>query len=118
MPLMSRMSKWVGNIRQSLRHLMAQEIYPKDSEYASNTLRKIILDQLDQHRDDAGFPMKPQKILSDVRSVLAEDDILISDVGAHKMWIARMYPCYQPNTCIISNGFASMGIALPGAFGR
>ncbi len=106
----------VGNIRQSLRHLMAQEIYPKDSEYASNTLRKIILDQLDEHRDDAGFPIKPQKILSDVRSVLAEDDILISDVGAHKMWIARMYPCYQPNTCIISNGFAAMGIALPGAF--
>jgi acetolactate synthase-1/2/3 large subunit len=105
----------VGNIRQSLRHLMAQEIYPKDSEYASNTLRKIILDQLDEHRDDTGFPMKPQKILSDVRSVLAEDDILISDVGAHKMWIARMYPCYKPNTCIISNGFASMGIAMPGA---
>ena len=106
----------VGNIRQSLRHLMAEEIYPKDSEYASNTLRKIIIDQLNEHRDDAAFPMKPQKILSDVRSVLAEDDILISDVGAHKMWIARMYPCYQPNTCIISNGFASMGIALPGAF--
>ena len=105
----------VGNIRQSLRHLMAQEIYPKDSEYASNTLRKIILDQLDEHRDDKEFPMKPQKILSDVRSVLAEDDILISDVGAHKMWIARMYPCYKPNTCIISNGFASMGIAMPGA---
>ncbi len=105
----------VGNIRQSLRHLMAQEIYPKDSEYASNTLRKIILNQLDEHRDDTAFPMKPQKILSDVRSVLAEDDILISDVGAHKMWVARMYPCYKPNTCIISNGFASMGIAVPGA---
>lgn len=106
----------VGNIRQSLRHLMAEEIYPKDAEYASNTLRKIILDQLNEHRDDADFPMKPQKILSDVRSVMAEDDIVISDVGAHKMWIARMYPCYQPNTCIISNGFAAMGIALPGAF--
>ena len=43
------------------------------------------------------------------------DDILISDVGAHKLWISRMYPVYKPNTCIISNGFASMGIALPGA---
>lgn len=106
----------VGNIRQSLRHLMAEEIYPKDADYASNTLRKIILDQLNTHRDDADFPMKPQKVLSDVRSVLAEDDIVISDVGAHKMWIARMYPCHQPNTCIISNGFAAMGIALPGAF--
>ena len=84
---------------------MPQTLYEK-SYWISST----------EHRDDADFPMKPQKILSDVRSVLAADDIVISDVGAHKMWIARMYPCYQPNTCIISNGFAAMGIALPGAF--
>lgn len=42
-------------------------------------------------------------------------DIVISDVGAHKMWIARHYNCYEPNTCIISNGFATMGIGVPGA---
>jgi acetolactate synthase-1/2/3 large subunit len=46
---------------------------------------------------------------------MGEDDILLSDVGAHKMWIARQYNCYHPNTCIISNGFATMGIAVPGA---
>jgi acetolactate synthase-1/2/3 large subunit len=50
-----------------------------------------------------------------VRKALGDEDILISDVGAHKMWIARMYQAEAPNTCIISNGFASMGIALPGA---
>ncbi|MFQ5692423.1 MAG: thiamine pyrophosphate-dependent enzyme, partial [Nitrospinota bacterium] len=43
------------------------------------------------------------------------EDILLSDVGAHKMWVARLYPAYEPGTVIISNGFASMGIALPGA---
>ncbi len=59
--------------------------------------------------------MKPQKILNDIRKVMGREDILISDVGAHKMWIARHYHCYQPKTCIISNGFASMGIAVPGA---
>ena len=60
-------------------------------------------------------PLKPQKILWDLRQVLAPDDIVISDVGAHKMWMARMYQAERPNTCIISNGFASMGIAVPGA---
>ena len=45
------------------------------------------------------------------------EGIAISDVGAHKMWMARMFRCEYPNTCIISNGFASMGIALPGAIG-
>jgi len=42
-------------------------------------------------------------------------DILLSDVGAHKMWIARHYQCHEPNTCLIPNGFCSMGFALPGA---
>lgn len=59
--------------------------------------------------------MKPQRIIRDVRKALGRKDILISDVGAHKMWIARLYYCYEPNTCIISNGFATMGIGLPGA---
>ena len=65
--------------------------------------------------NDDGFPIKPQKIVWDLREVLGSDDIAISDVGAHKMWMARMYRAEQPNTCIISNGFASMGIAVPGA---
>jgi acetolactate synthase-1/2/3 large subunit len=59
--------------------------------------------------------IKPQKFLYDLRKFLSKDDILISDVGAHKMWIARHYPCYEPNTCIIPNGFCSMGYALPAA---
>ena len=78
-------------------------------------LRDHVTEELHEHDDDVGFPMKPQRILSDVRSVLGRDDILISDVGAHKMWVARHYPVYCPATCIISNGFCSMGIALPGA---
>lgn len=103
----------LGNIGSSL-DLIAERAKPKDSNY-STTLREIILKEIEEYADDTGFPVKPQKILSDVRSVLGEEDIVISDVGAHKMWIARMYPTYKPNTCIISNGFASMGIALPGA---
>ena len=62
------------------------------------------------------FPMKPDRILKDVRSVMGPGDILVSDVGAHKIWVARDYPCYEPRTCLISNGFASMGFAVPGAF--
>lgn len=69
------------------------------------------------HADDPSFPMKPQRILHDVREELADDDVLVCDVGAHKMWTARHYRTYEPNTCIISNGFCSMGIALPGSIG-
>ena len=59
--------------------------------------------------------MKPQRVLIDVRKVMRPGDILLSDVGAHKMWIARHYNCYKPKTCLISNGFATMGFSLPGA---
>lgn len=80
-------------------------------------LRQAILDDFAMEKDDTTFPMKPQKVLWDVREFLGPDDILLSDVGAHKMWISRYYQCDTANTCLISNGFCSMGFALPGALG-
>ena len=78
--------------------------------------RARILADLAEHKDDtATGTLKPQKVLSEVRQFLGPADILLSDVGAHKMWIARYYQCDEPNTCLISNGFCSMGFALPGA---
>lgn len=65
--------------------------------------------------DDSEGYIRPQKVLSDARAVMGPHDILLSDVGAHKMWIARHYQCHEPNTCLIPNGFCSMGFALPGA---
>ncbi len=65
--------------------------------------------------DDTVGTIRPQKALWDARQVLGPEDILLSDVGAHKMWIARHYQCHEPNTCLIPNGFCSMGFALPGA---
>ncbi|MCY4611219.1 MAG: acetolactate synthase large subunit [Gammaproteobacteria bacterium] len=65
--------------------------------------------------DDTEGRLRPQKVLWDVREVMGPSDILLSDVGAHKMWIARHYHCHEPNTCLIPNGFCSMGFALPGA---
>lgn len=62
------------------------------------------------------YPMKPARILRDVRGVLDRTDILVCDVGAHKIWVGRDFPCYEPRTCLISNGFASMGFSVPGAF--
>lgn len=62
-----------------------------------------------------GWPLKPQHVLQDLRAVLAPDDLVVCDVGAHKIWMARMFPCEHPNTCVISNGFAAMGIAVPGS---
>ncbi len=65
--------------------------------------------------DDTVDSIRPQKAIWDVRQVMGPKDILLSDVGAHKMWIARHYQCNEPNTCLIPNGFCSMGFALPGA---
>jgi acetolactate synthase I/II/III large subunit len=107
----------VGNINENLKKLQ-QVISPVERNNAwVEGVRKNSLGELEQFKDDTSFPVKPQKIISDLRSVLKEDDIVLSDVGAHKMWMARLYHTYQPNTCLISNGLASMGIAVPGAIG-
>ncbi len=103
----------IGNIGESLRAIADDSKRCKTSHAV--TLRQTIVDELSAHADSTTFPMAPQKIIWDLRQVLALEDIVISDVGAHKMWMARMYQAEQPNTCIISNGFASMGIGVPGA---
>ena len=103
----------LGDIAQSLDDI-ATLATPQQTFTAGN-LRDTIVEEHTAHQDDAGFPVKPQKIISDLRQVLAPEDIVISDVGAHKMWVARLYQAERPNTCIISNGFASMGIGVPGA---
>lgn len=69
----------------------------------------------DPRRHNDGFPMLPQRIIADLESVLEPDDLVISDVGAHKLWVAKRLGARRPNTVIISNGFAAMGIGLPGA---
>jgi len=78
--------------------------------------RREMQDELKVHHDDdTQGSIRPQKVLWDCRKVMGPHDILLSDVGAHKMWIARHYQCHEPNTCLIPNGFCSMGFALPGA---
>lgn len=78
--------------------------------------REAMTKDFAEHSDDATEgSIRPQKALWDVRRVMGREDILLSDVGAHKMWIARHYQCHEPNTCLIPNGFCAMGSALPGA---
>lgn len=103
----------IGDIGESL-NAIAETATPQAESKAGN-LREVIVEEIVAMAKDDSFPMKPQRILSDVRAGLESEDILISDVGAHKMWIARMYQAEAPNTCLISNGFASMGIGIPGA---
>jgi len=103
----------LGDISNALTRI-AEHANVKHAGKTEN-LKGIIMAELDDYASNDHYPLKPQKILYDTRQVMGDEDILISDVGAHKMWIARLYRCLRPNTCIISNGFASMGIGVPGA---
>lgn len=103
----------VGDIKHSL--LRIAELATPHQGQPMRALRDALVEEMGQHARDEGFPVKPQKIIWDLRTALKFEDIVICDVGAHKMWMARMFRCEYPNTCLISNGFASMGIAVPGA---
>jgi acetolactate synthase I/II/III large subunit len=78
-------------------------------------IKQEVVWRANRFNNDFSYPIKPQKLLQDVRNTLDENDIIISDVGAHKLWIAKVYDTFSPNTCLITNGFCSMGFALPGA---
>ena len=103
----------LGDLGEALRAI-AWKARPQKG-YSFRPLRQAIVREMAEYAADDGFPIKPQKIVLDLCRVLGPEDITIADVGAHKMWLARMYQAERPNTCIISNGFAAMGIAVPGA---
>ncbi|MCG8435701.1 MAG: acetolactate synthase large subunit [Gammaproteobacteria bacterium] len=108
----------VGDLASTLEILnqyLSQRKYDFDLSKQAAT-RLAMAEDFAMHKDDATEGViRPQKALWDAREVMGPEDILLSDVGAHKMWIARHYHCHEPNTCLIPNGFCSMGFALPGA---
>jgi acetolactate synthase-1/2/3 large subunit len=86
-----------------------------DLAFQRKVREQMLADFREYADDQAEGTIKPQKVLWDVRRILGAHDLLLSGVGAHKMWIGRYYHCHEPNTCIIPNGFCSMGMPLPGA---
>ncbi len=103
-----------GGIGTILTHLGNLVSAKPPARLAAPPYRELFQLALEQGSDDS-FPVKPQRVLRDLREIMAPDDVLISDVGAHKLWISRLWPAHQPNTVLISNGAAAMGFAVPAA---
>jgi acetolactate synthase I/II/III large subunit len=99
----------LGRLGEECRHVPHQG--------GSAKLRDVVLGRFEQAKDDDAFPVQPPRALWEIRRALGRTDILISDVGLHKLWIGRMFPAYEPNTVLIANGLAGMGFAVPAAVG-
>ncbi|HEX4671343.1 MAG TPA: acetolactate synthase large subunit [Solirubrobacteraceae bacterium] len=88
---------------------------PVAAQSGSSRLHDVVMRALHDARDDVHFPMRPPRVLWDIRHALGPEDMLVSDVGLHKLWIGRMFPAHEPGTVLIANGLAGMGFALPTA---
>jgi acetolactate synthase-1/2/3 large subunit len=102
----------VGDLYHILTRL-GEECRDVPHRAGSTRLRDVVLGRLEAARDDDAFPMQPPRVLWELRQALGAQDVLISDVGLHKLWIARMFPAHEPGTVLIANGLAGMGFALP-----
>jgi acetolactate synthase I/II/III large subunit len=104
----------IGDLYHILSRL-TEELRHAPRTVHSSRLDDIVLGRFEAAKDDDAFPMQPPRALWEIRKALGRHDMLISDVGLHKLWIARMFPAHEPNTVLIANGLAGMGIALPTA---
>jgi acetolactate synthase I/II/III large subunit len=86
-----------------------------EPELGEQRIRAMLTTELDRGARDARFPLAPARIVADTRAALGREDIVLVDTGALKMWMARLYPTYNPNTCLISNGLSTMAWTVPGA---
>jgi acetolactate synthase-1/2/3 large subunit len=104
----------VGDLYHILSRL-TEELRHEPRTTRASRLDDIVLGRFEAAKDDDAFPLQPPRALWEIRQALSRHDMLISDVGLHKLWIARMFPAHEPNTVLIANGLAGMGIALPTA---
>lgn len=107
-----------ADIRLSLealtQHLGNEPLLDTPLEAKIRTLRE---QELSKGASDDSFPLKPQRIVADIRAVMGDEDVVLADTGAIKMWMSRLYPTYAPLTCVVSNGLSTMAFSLPGAIG-
>jgi acetolactate synthase-1/2/3 large subunit len=106
-----------GDIPKALDALAAK-VSPKPGLIATEQrIRCLLKEELERGRHDDSYPVKPQRLVTDTRAALGREDFVLVDSGAVKMWMARLYPTYRPNTCLVSNGLSTMGFAVSGALG-
>jgi acetolactate synthase-1/2/3 large subunit len=96
---------------------LAAAVWRRVPAAGGERIRELLSDELTRGQQDDRFPMHPARIVADSRAALSREDIVLVDTGALKMWMARLYPTYAPNTCLISNGLSTMGWTVPGAIG-
>jgi acetolactate synthase I/II/III large subunit len=107
----------IGDISDSLDALadaLADHTYEAEPEVPGSGL---LAEEFARGQQDSRYPLAPQRVVADTREALGRSDVVLVDTGATKMWMARLYPTYERNTCLISNGLSTMGFALPGALG-
>jgi acetolactate synthase-1/2/3 large subunit len=106
-----------SDIGHTLDALAAEVGRRFEPDIGEQRIRAMIANELERGRRDSRFPVAPARIVADTRAALRREDIVLVDTGALKMWMARLYPTYEPNTCLISNGLSTMAWTLPGAIG-
>ncbi len=106
----------VGDISSSVQNIANKiNIEPdQDFSYFARVKREVD-SHLSKYFEDDRFPLLPQRLVSILREQLAGEDIVTLDNGVYKIWFARNYKCYQPNTLLLDNALATMGAGLPSA---
>src|SRR5246127_3875070 len=107
----------IGDISASLdalREALEGHTFEEDPEVPGSGL---LADEFARGQQDSRYPLAPARVVADTREALGRSDVVLVDTGATKMWMARLYPTYERNTCLISNGLSTMAFALPGALG-
>ena len=107
----------IGDIAHVLASLAAGCHRAPIEPFEACRLHEVVMGAFEESRGDDHFPMRPARVLWDIRQTLGRLDMLVSDVGLHKLWIGRMFPAHEPGTVLIANGLAGMGFALPTAIG-
>ncbi len=80
-------------------------------------LRDAFEEQLSEARSSEQVPMRPERVLADLRTALPEDGVLVGDTGWNKNGVGQQFPLYCPRTLLVPGGYATMGFGPAAVLG-
>jgi acetolactate synthase-1/2/3 large subunit len=104
----------IGDIATTVNRL-AEKLHLQNCSLELLAFKTEIKQVIHEKDNDNSFPLLPQRIVADVRKALNKDGIIALDNGMYKLWFARHYHSFKPNTVLLDNALATMGAGLPSA---
>jgi len=115
-PHLAAAHEYVGEMAPVLGSLADSVTHQADASWGAVRVADFCSKQAQKPLPQAAAGrITPQDVLRVIHTQTADDVVITTDVGSHKIFTALDWPAQTPNRYFVSNGLSAMGFGIPAA---